>query len=78
MATRIVLWLDTTVRMAPKVMNGGVSIPSNVEHKPNDTANLEHWFVGGWRIVSASSHAPIQGSISPAVLEVTTLVLEHN
>lgn len=78
MPQRIVLWVDTSSRVAPKVTNGGASIPTHVNHKPNQQPeDPDKWFAAGWRIVSASSFTPF-GAQSTGEREVTVLVLEHD
>jgi hypothetical protein len=83
MATRVVLWIDSSSHVAPKVMNGGASMPSNVEYKPNEAEDPERWFNRGWRIVNATSFAPVQPEHDSGIpafrapKEITTLVLEH-
>jgi hypothetical protein len=75
---KVVVWANTTTRVAPTLTNGGASIPSNPQHRPkNGAEKLEDWFEAGRRIASVggfSQKRDVTGSLDE---EITVLVLAH-
>ena len=54
------------------------SVQTNQRPASGSVEDLNAWFALGWQVINASTHVPLQGSETPRVLEVTTLVLQHD
>jgi hypothetical protein len=81
MLQRIVLWVETTNRTAPQILNGGASIPGGGANAPEHREHLHDWFKSGWRVHGASTYlaGPVgPGDLSEIQREITVLVLEHD
>ena len=75
--SRVLLWVDTSNRSAPKLLDGGASIPPTIRHGVTNPADLAQWFESGWFLVNATSYNPARKDQS-SLVEVTLLILEHN
>jgi hypothetical protein len=71
--TRVVVYVEGS-RMAPKVSNGGLSIPRNPRQAPDQQPEeLSSWLNANWRVHSCGGyHRDRENN------EVTVLVLEHD
>jgi hypothetical protein len=58
---RIVLWVDTTNRTAPQIMNGGASIPGGASNMPDHRDQLHEWFANAWRVPRRPTSQEMRG-----------------